>query len=115
VTDPDTPRVEEYYTRLRAIYEARLRQLRAEQTVPLFVCRHDWEHIATLQRAEIDPADPIAHTSVTLLGCWRCRTVDAFPASNAALLTARYIVQLRRQLAAGGWVLPADIEWRAAR
>lgn len=74
-------------------------------------CQHDWTLIADVHRGVIDDADPIAHTFVRLMGCTRCRTVDAFPASNAALLTARYCATLRAQLADGGWQLPADIAW----
>jgi hypothetical protein len=76
-------------------------------------CLHDWELIAIVRRAPIDERDPIAHTSFYLVGCWTCRTVDAFPASNAALATTRYVEQLRRELRAGGWQLPADITWVA--
>jgi hypothetical protein len=77
------------------------------------ICLHAWEDIATIVLAEIDEHDPEAHTAFVLLGCMHCRTVDAFPQSNAALCTGRYVDELRRQLRAGGWRLPEGIEWVA--
>lgn len=74
-------------------------------------CRHQWEVIAQVFRGEIDAADPVAHTVFMLFGCMRCRTVDAFPPMNAALMTPGYRTTLRQQLAAGGWTLPEGISW----
>ena len=75
------------------------------------ICLHEWEVIAWINRAEVSEGDAIAHTSFTLIGCVRCRTVDAFPASNAALITPRYRDRLTRELAAGGWRLPESLTW----
>lgn len=77
----------------------------------VMLCDHDWLEIAQIYRAEIDADDPKRHTTFLLLGCVWCRSVDAFPADNARLATASYISRLRAQLAAGGWILPVDIEW----
>lgn len=74
-------------------------------------CQHDWDVIASVMRAETVPNNHALHTSCMLLGCWKCRLVDAFPAGNAALISAPYVDKLRRDLAAGGWILP-QIEWR---
>lgn len=59
-----------------------------------------------VERAEIDAADPIAHTAFYLLGCAHCRTVTAFPDSNLALVTPRARLALHVDLAAEGWWLP---------
>lgn len=76
----------------------------------LTLCDHHWMHLEYVL-AEIDEADPIRHTSFMLIGCQRCRTVDAFPPMNAKLATPRFVERLRRELATRGWRLPPDIEW----
>jgi len=62
---------------------------------------HAWTLRACVERAEIDPDDPIAHTSFMLLAC-ACGAVTAFPLENYALTTAGYKADLRRRLAAEG-------------
>jgi hypothetical protein len=59
-----------------------------------------------VEHAEIDEADPIAHTAFYLLACPTCRTVSAFPESNLALATPRARRALHFELAADGWWLP---------
>jgi hypothetical protein len=74
-------------------------------------CAHIWATVERLDHCEIDVTDPILHTSVVVLGCQRCRTVDLFPSSNAALLTPRYVEELRERLFRRGWILPDGIQW----
>jgi len=62
---------------------------------------HAWFLQARVERAEIDEADPVAHTSFMLLEC-ACGAVTAFPLENYALTTARYKARLRGELAAQG-------------
>ena len=75
-------------------------------------CPHDWTPIGLVTHARIADNDPTAHTSFYLLGCTMCRTVVAFPAENAALVTPTCYEQLRRELDADDWQLP-DIRWTA--
>jgi len=62
---------------------------------------HGWSLHARIERAPIDDADPVAHTSFMLLSC-DCGAVTAFPLENYALTTSRYKADLARSLAAGG-------------
>jgi len=66
-------------------------------------CAHVWTTIRRYNRCEIDEADPIQHTSVVMLGCQRCRSVEAFPPGNAALITTRYRAQMRDELKQDDW------------
>ncbi len=68
--------------------------------------RHAWKLIHRLDHCEIDEADPVAHTTIVLLGCTLCKTVDAFPPQNAALITDRYRTIIRHDLARQGWDWP---------
>jgi hypothetical protein len=77
-------------------------------------CPHEWIPIEQVY-AEIDEADAVAHTVFWLLGCRRCRTVDAFPACNAALMTPRFLAALRDELARHNWTVPPGIVWGPAR
>jgi hypothetical protein len=76
------------------------------------ICFHEWIVVERVNHAEIDAADPVAHTAFAVIGCRRCRTVDLFPVENAALVTRRYFEALRLDLAARNWNLPADLEFR---
>jgi hypothetical protein len=66
-------------------------------------CPHLWTLIRRLDHCEIDEADDIAHTTIVLLGCPRCRSVEPFPAQNAVMLTERYREHLREDLMRQGW------------
>jgi hypothetical protein len=72
-------------------------------------CVHDWTIVQRIAHAEIDEADPVAHTGVIAVGCLRCRFVGLYPIENAALVTRRYVEALRRDLAARNWSLAV---WR---
>jgi hypothetical protein len=50
---------------------------------------HTWSLRERIDRAEIDVADPVAHTGFMLLQC-SCGAVTAFPLENYAMTTARY-------------------------
>jgi hypothetical protein len=76
------------------------------------LCLHEWTVIERVTHAEIDEADPLAHTAFAVIGCVNCRTVDLFPVENAALVTPRYLLALRRDLAGRNWCLPADLAFR---
>ncbi len=71
-------------------------------------CDHAWTLIIRLDHCEIDEEDSAAHTTIVLLGCPRCRTVQAFPPSNAALITPRYRGIIRRDLAQQHWLWPEE-------
>jgi hypothetical protein len=77
----------------------------------MVLCLHDWIVIERVTHAEIDETDPVAHTGFAVIGCRHCRTVDLFPAENAALVTARYLFDLRLDLARRNWNLPADLHF----
>jgi hypothetical protein len=70
------------------------------------MCPHLWTLIRRLDHCEIDEGDEIAHTTIVLLGCPRCRQVEPFPLQNAEMITARYRDKLRAELAAQGWDWP---------
>jgi hypothetical protein len=69
-------------------------------------CLHAWIILRRVTHAEIDEADAIAHTGITVVACRHCRVVELFPIENAALLTERYLTALRLDLAADNWNLP---------
>jgi hypothetical protein len=69
-------------------------------------CVHSWTIVQRIAHAEIDEADPVAHTGVIAVGCCRCHLVLLYPIENAALITRRYVDALRRDLAARNWSLP---------
>jgi hypothetical protein len=61
-----------------------------------------------IAHAEIDEADPVAHTGLIAVGCRHCRIVGLYPIENAARVTRRFFAGLRQNLAARDWYLPAD-------
>jgi hypothetical protein len=75
----------------------------------VILCIHDWIIIDRDAWGPTDDTDPVAHTRFAILGCTRCRTVDLFPAENAALLTPHSFARLRVYLAHQNWNLPADL------
>jgi hypothetical protein len=76
------------------------------------LCLHAWTVIRRVERAEIDEADPVAHTGLVVIGCLNCRLALVYPIENAALVTPRYFEALRLDLAHRNWSLPADLEFR---
>lgn len=80
-----------------------------DERLPL--CLHEWDVIAHILRAPIDAEDPVRHTMFVIMGCVRCRAADAFPPTNAMQALSTYVATLRRELGAGGWLLPDDITW----
>jgi len=71
-------------------------------------CDHAWTLIMRLDHCEIDAEDPIPHTAIVLLGCPKCRSVQAFPPPNAALITPRYRAIIRKDLERQHWVWPEE-------
>jgi len=65
--------------------------------------RHVWTLLHKLDHCEIDEADSVAHTTIVLLGCIHCKTVDAFPPQNADLITDRYRTIITNDLARQGY------------
>lgn len=69
-------------------------------------CPHLWTLIRKFDHCEIDEHDDVAHTTIVLLGCPRCRLVEPFPLANAALITPRYRNVIREDIARQGWEWP---------
>jgi hypothetical protein len=69
-------------------------------------CPHLWTLIRRYDHCEIDEDDDVAHTTIVVLGCPRCRTVEPFPQPNAAMITPRYQAHIRADLEKQGWNWP---------
>ena len=69
-------------------------------------CKHTWVLLHKLDHCEIDEADPVAHTTIVLLGCIHCKMVEPFPPQNAALITPRYRAIISVDLARQGYNWP---------
>ena len=69
-------------------------------------CPHLWTLIRRYDHCEIDEGDQVAHTTIVVLGCPRCHTVEPFPLQNAEMITPRYQEHIRADLAQQGWNWP---------
>jgi hypothetical protein len=79
----------------------------AERLTPK--CDHAWNLIMRLDHCEIAEDDPVAHTAIVLLGCPRCRALQAFPPQNVALITPRYLTTIRKDLERQHWLWEQDV------
>jgi len=71
---------------------------------------HEWATWIQIDRAPIDPADPVAHTSFFVLACRACRVATVFPAVNFFLTTRAYRDALAAELRADGLTLVPVVE-----